>query len=175
MIVDRNGLCEYCNPASFQVIRLAKQTALMNYLNSRELNGTFTDIIVNEGLCGKERPDRVFEMEDKIVIVECDEHQHRDRECACEQIRMINIGQGYGGLPVYFIRWNPDHYSPLYDANDMEQLNKRYKTLADYIIDIKNGNVILPSGLISVFYMYYDEWDGIHNERWKIITGFENI
>jgi hypothetical protein len=25
---------------------------------------------------------------------------------------MVNIGQTFGGIPVYFIRWNPDDYSP---------------------------------------------------------------
>jgi hypothetical protein len=174
MITDSNGLCEYCNPSSFQAIRLAKQTALMNYLNSRELYGTSTDIIVNDGVCGKERPDRVFEMEDKIVIVECDEHQHRERNCACEQTRMINIGQGYGGLPVYFIRWNPDDYSTCGD-NKPEYISKRYKLLADYIFDIKNGNIILPPGLVSVMYMYYNGWDGLLKEEWKILLNYESL
>jgi len=114
-------------------------------------------------------------LDDKIIIVECNEHQHRDHECSCEQTRMINIGQGYGGLPVYFIRWNPDHYSPMNKMNEIEPLTKRYKLLADYISDIKNGNIILPRGLVSVIYMYYNDWDGIYNEKWMILSEFEKI
>jgi len=89
------------------ISRLAKQNDLMNYLDARDLKGVSTDIVIDKGECGKERPDRVYDFGDKIVILECDEYQHRDRQCLCEQTRMVNIGQSFGGIPVYFIRWNP--------------------------------------------------------------------
>jgi len=174
MILDKHNKCEYCQPEMFKIARLEKQNALMAYLDQHGIKGTSTDVIVNEGVCGKERPDRVFELEDKIVILECDEHQHRERNCACEQTRMINIGQGYGGLPVYFIRWNPDDYKTV-NNNDPETISKRYRLLANFLNDIMNNKIKLPNILVGAFYMYYDGWDGLSNEEWKHLLLFESI
>ena len=175
MILDKNNKCEYCNPEAFQISRLAKQNALMDYLDNRKLKGTSTDTTIDNGLCGKERPDRVYELPDKILILECDENQHRDRQCTCEQTRMVNIGQSFGGTPVYFIRWNPDDYSPMNDKKDPEILAKRHKLVGDYIRDIIKEKVDLPKALVSVIYMYYDEWDGITNEKWTTLSTFEAV
>jgi hypothetical protein len=169
MLLDKDKKCEYCNPEIFKTTKLAKQTALMNYLDLINLKGTSTDVIVNEGNCGKERPDRVYELDDKIIILECDEHQHKDRQCICEQTRMVNISQGFGGIPVYFIRWNPDIY---YSNNEPESLIKRHKLVGDFINDIINNRIQLPIALLSVIYLYYDNWNSLVNEEWKIITQF---
>jgi hypothetical protein len=174
MVLDRNNKCEYCNPEAFLSAKLAKQKALMDFLDARGLRGASTDSMVNGGDCGKERPDRVYEFPDKIVILECDEHQHRDRQCLCEQTRMINIAQGYGGLPVYFIRWNPDDYMPQNERKYPEPVSKRHKLVADYLSDIKNGNIKMPIAHVSAIYLYYDEWDGLHNESWKVLTEFDD-
>jgi hypothetical protein len=174
MVLDKNNKCEYCNPETFQSARLAKQNALMDYLDARGLPGTSTDVMVNNGDCGKERPDRVYEYPDKVVVVECDEHQHKDRQCLCEQTRMINIAQGYGGLPVYFIRWNPDDYNPANDKKEPELLTRRHKLAGDVIRDIQNGKMKLPcNGLVYAIYLYYDEWDGFANETWKVLLEME--
>jgi len=169
MLLDKDKKCEYCNPELYKRVRLEKQRALMDYLDLRNLKGTSTDIIVNEGNCGKERPDRVYELDDKIIILECDEHQHKDRQCICEQTRMVNISQGFGGIPVYFIRWNPDIY---YSNNEPESLIKRHKLVGDYIRDIINNKITLPVCLLAVIYMYYDNWNSLEDEEWKIITHF---
>ena len=154
----------------FQKTRLAKQNALMDYLNARNLKGSSTDTIINNGECGKERPDRVFELEDKILIIECDENQHKDRNCECEQTRMVNISQSFGGTPVYFIRFNPDDYS---SNKKPENIKTRYKLIGDFIQDIINNKIILSEALISVIYLYYDGWDKIINQKWNIIMSYE--
>jgi hypothetical protein len=114
-------------------------------------------------------------MGDKYVILECDEHQHRDRACECEQTRMINISQSLGGLPVYFIRWNPDNYSPANERKVPEALAKRHKLCGDLIRDISKGRVELPSNvLVSAIYLYYDDWDTLANECWQTLMLLEN-
>ena len=170
MVLDENNKCEYCNPEAFQTSRLAKQNALMDYLDNNNLKGNSTDIMVNKGECGRERPDRIYDFNDKIIILECDENQHRERQCVCEQTRMVNIGQSFGGTPVYFIRWNPDDYSPLNSRKQPENITNRYKLVRDFINNIKKNKIPLPKSLVSAFYMYYDEWDSVSNEEWKIIT-----
>lgn len=174
MILDKNGKCEYCDPVRFQTARLAKQNALMEYLDHRGLKGNSTDIVIDRGICGMERPDRVFDFDDKIVILECDEHQHRERQCLCEQTRMVNISQSYGGTPVYFLRWNPDNYTSV-DGKLPDLIAKRHKLVADYIRDIRDNKVKLPQGLLSVFYMYYDGWTGLSDTEWSIITPFQEV
>jgi hypothetical protein len=170
MILDKNNKCEYCNPEIFKRNQLVKQNALMDYLDNRNLTGKSTDRIINNGECGKERPDRIYELKDKIIILECDENQHNDRQCSCEQIRMVNIGQSYGGTPVYFIRWNPDDYLPENEKKEPEIITKRYKLLGDLLDSIIKGKMILPIALVSVLYMYYDGWSSFAEEEWKIIT-----
>ena len=172
-ILDKTDKCENCNPESFATARLAKQTALMDYLDSRGLTGDFTDRVVDGGVCGKERPDRVYDFGDKIIVLECDENQHQDRACLCEQTRMVNIGQSFGGIPVYFIRWNPDDYCC--DESDSEDampepLAKRYVLCANLIQDIKDGRHKTPNALVSARYMFYDGWTTLAESVWNILT-----
>lgn len=172
-MLDKDDTCENCSPGAWKSALLAKQKLLMNYLDSRDLSGEMTDRIIDKGICGKERPDRLYDFHDKIVILECDEHQHNDRACVCEQTRMINISQMFGGIPVYFIRFNPDTYTPKRDALSEDNLTKRYKTCGDFIKDIKDQRMKLPIALLSVIYLYYNGWSGLHEEEWNIITPME--
>jgi hypothetical protein len=171
MKLNKDGKCEYCRPATFKVARFAKQNALMEYLDARELVGVMTDKAIESGMCGKERPDRVFDFGDKIVIVECDENQHKDRERECELTRMKNIGQMFGGTPVYFIRWNPDGYT----CSEMvpETVGMRHKRLGDLLLSITEGREVLPSALVAVHYMYYDGWSLKSELQWDLLTAFE--
>ena len=173
-ILDKDNKCENCNPAAFATARLAKQNAVMDYLDARGLHGDSTDKIIDGGACGKERPDRIFDLGDKIIVLECDEHQHRERACICEQTRMVNIGQSFGGIPVYFIRWNPDDYSPANSRKKPEDVKKRHKLVGDLIDDIKADRVILPVALVSALYMYYDDWSSLAEEEWKVLTPFDD-
>jgi hypothetical protein len=145
----------------------------MDYLDGRGLKGVSTDKTVDGGVCGRERPDRVYDFGDKIVILECDEHQHQERDCSCEVTRMVNLGQTFGGLPVYFIRWNPDNYSPL-DNKKPEAIKKRYILCGDLIRDIQMGVTKLPVALVSVIYLYYDGWASLVEEKWKVISALES-
>jgi hypothetical protein len=172
MLLDENGRCEYCNPAAFVSTRLAKQHALMGYLDSRYLTGTSTDKILLDGQCGRERPDRVYELADKILVLECDEDQHKYRSCECEQTRMINIAQSYGGTPVYFIRWNPDKYNSETNCKQASML-QRYKVVGDLIQGIIESRIALPHCLMAVCYLYYDGW--ANTIDWSIVQALETI
>ena len=175
MILDLTDNCEYCNPNTFQSARLAKQNTLFSYIDQQKdlPNPQSTDTIIDNGNCGKERPDRVYDLGDKIIILECDEHQHRDRGCLCEQTRMVNIGQAFGGVPVYFLRWNPDDYSPENEKKEPEPLKKRHKLVGDLIRDIKNNKYNLPKALVSALYLYYDSWSSLVEEQWHILTKYD--
>jgi hypothetical protein len=171
-VLDKDNKCEYCNPEIIRKAILQKQKALFDYLDMKVLKGVSDDSVVQGGVCGKERPDRVYETDKYVIILECDEHQHKDRNCECEQTRMINIAQSYGGIPVYFIRWNPDVYKPVSGKSE-EGIKDRYNVLGNYLKKLINYNIELPHSLVSVFYMYYDGWGGIENEKWTPLIEFE--
>lgn len=168
MKVNKAGYCEYCNPQNARKF-LVKQTALFEYLDARGLEGFQSDSIIENGKFGKERPDRIYKLEDKIIVLECDENQHKARMKECEETRMLNIGQCFNGLPVYFVRWNPDNYKCI---GSPERIGMRHKILGDLIDNIQLNKVDLPRALVSVFYMYYDNWDGITNTKWNILMPF---
>jgi hypothetical protein len=44
----------------------------------------------------KERPDFLFDYGYYAVVLELDEHQHWNRDCECEQLRMMNIAETLG-------------------------------------------------------------------------------
>ena len=170
-LLDKENTCEHCNPASFASARLAKQNALMHYLDARGLNGDSTDRVIDNGECGKERPDRIYDLGDKILILECDEDQHKGRQCVCEQTRMVNIGQSFGGTPVYFLRWNPDNYSPQDEKKQPEVIAKRHTLAGDLIASIIAGKTQVPTNtLVSALYLYYDGWSTLADETWASLT-----
>jgi hypothetical protein len=173
MVLNKQNFCEFCDPITFATARLAKQNAVMEYLDAKGLQGESTDKMIDGGVCGKERPDRIYNFGDKVLDLEVDEHQHRDRACDCEQTRMVNIGQSFGGRPTYFIRFNPDDYSPENSRKLPESIEKRHKLLAELIKGIRDGKVELPNALVSAIYLYYDGWDGLYNTSWQVITPFE--
>jgi hypothetical protein len=179
MILDKEDICEFCNPDMFKNARLEKQTNLLNYLDKNTISDKIlfisTDCILEKGQCGNERPDRVYELYDKIIIVECDEHQHKDRPCSCEQTRMINISQNFGGKPVYFIRFNPDDYKTG-NGKDMVDIKNRYKYITSLIKDFIIGSQEnIPKTLLSVCYLYFDGWieDMKENIQWIPLLNFE--
>ena len=113
-ILDDKGFCESCNPNTAKRARLAKQREVEQYLHVQmpEYPPTSVDRIP-PGLhgCGdRERPDTLWERQDRVVILEVDEHQHQERNCACEQTRMINISQKIGMERTLWIRYNPDKF-----------------------------------------------------------------
>ncbi len=173
MILNEENKCIYCSPKKQSKCYLEKQNKLMHYLDSVNLKGESTDKMIDKGICGRERPDRVYDLGDKILILECDENQHFDRNCICEQTRMINIGQIFGGIPIYFIRWNPDEYIPKNKSANMENIKKRYELLSEFIKSIIENKVKLPDALVSSFYMYYDDWENILENEWEIFMTYE--
>ncbi len=170
-IISSNGLCELCNPETIKRVQLAKQNDLLAYLTAQELIPDTIDKQIDNGVCGKERPDFVYNFGHFILIVECDEHQHRDRNCECEQIRMVNIGQSFGGIPVYFIRFNPDDYKPLNPKKELVPIKERYAELGRIIKAFRDeAPTITPICLVCVVYIYYDSWDGMNKETWTVLS-----
>jgi len=56
------------------------------------------------GGCSKMRPDVFIDKFTHVVIIECDENQHKDT--SCENKRTMELFQDFGNRPIVFIRFN---------------------------------------------------------------------
>jgi hypothetical protein len=45
-----------------------------------------------------------------VLLLEYDEQMHSDRNKRCELVRMAEVSLGYGGRPVFWIRFKPDAF-----------------------------------------------------------------
>ena len=118
-IVDhKGGMCKTCSPTPSKAsrcgeIRMAAQ--LREWAECEDLPCLYTswnkqNPEADPNQCGKYRPDFVYAIEDeqRIVILEYDEHAHRHYPLRCELARQGELALGYGGRPVHIIRYNPD-------------------------------------------------------------------
>jgi hypothetical protein len=61
--------------------------------------------------CGYYRPDFSYEWDEGVLLLEYDEQMHSDRNKRCELVRMAQMYPGYGGRPLFWIRFNPDAFN----------------------------------------------------------------
>ena len=66
--------------------------------------------MADKAVCRQIRPDFTYELPGKVVIVEVDENQHKwaGYTPRCDLVRMQDIANSYGTMPMFFIRYNPD-------------------------------------------------------------------
>lgn len=153
------NLCNDCNEFFMSKVRLVKQTSLKQFLESNGVVITQYDRRVDGG-CSLKRPDIVVDCDSFIIVVECDEDQHSNYLCSCEQGRMVTLFNDFGGLPVCFIRYNPDSYT---DNCGIRVTTKspmaRQKRLLSLI---RSMQLHPPSAMLSAVYLYYDGEDGVN-------------
>jgi hypothetical protein len=169
------GLCDYCFDFGVNKNYLQKQNHTINFLqNNFDLKPILIDKTIDTN-CSLRRPDLVYDLKYLNLIIEIDEDQHKSRACQCEQLRMIEIHQSFGGIPVLFIRFNPDNYL---DNNGKkikdDNINKRYRLLLETIKGIQNKliheqNWTIP---LSVIYLFYDGYDKDNTQEIQIIDYF---
>ena len=151
-----DDLCVSCHPEK-QKIQHKKEQTVADFLTKTFPQQPFvrdkysTDI---KTCTGKYiRPDFVLAMDDKIIIVECDENQHESYPEECESTRMINLSMVYGGLPVIFIRYNPDTFRLNEDVQKVPQ-KKRLERLGGVL---KEHIERQPETFLHVDYLFYDD------------------
>ena len=129
-----------------------------------------SDKIIDNGVCGKERPDFLFEANSKghYVIVEVDEKQHSGNLEACECSRMVNISQSLG-MPTIFIRYNPDEYKVNKQRKDPSH-NKRMKTL-DLVV--RNAMKYKPenlTGFVMMKKLFFNEYNEANCNYYNVLN-----
>jgi EsV-1-7 cysteine-rich motif len=149
------GLCVSCNPeAKKRALRkehivemfLRKAFPYLSFIRDKSSGDIKT-------CTGKFlRPDFVLTLEDRVIIVECDEHQHWTYAEECEISRMINLTMVYGGLPVFFIRYNPDSFKV--DGESQKISTPKKHLLLKETIEATLEKE--PTSILDVTYLFYD-------------------
>jgi len=150
------GLCETCDPTVIQTRMKAKEIRVRTVLEDAGFK-FIHDRVLESYNCGRERPDFQIDCGTHFVYVEVDEHQHRSYACECEQTRMINLAE-VRGVPVTFIRYNPDLYDPI-KGQKMIRLEQREKKLVEWVQYAMDHHPSEMDAVCAVLYLFYDEYD----------------
>ena len=120
------------------------------WINNRAMDDT---------ACGKYRPDFRLDMEDRVVIVECNEHAHTGGyySASCENKRTLDIHGAANGKPVIIIAFNPDKKTA-----DNVPIGSSYPgTLARHqkLLEIVRQALEFPVtlGMLHVWYTYHGD------------------
>lgn len=96
-----------------------KESALKTYIDAAINDGVIPQytshdravaIGLDPSIYGSTRPDWVWVLHDRWIVLECDEDQHSSMAYSCERRRELQICNVAAGLPVFFIRFNPDAF-----------------------------------------------------------------
>lgn len=154
-MLNEISLCNDCNVWFEMKIEERKETQIRRILESDYKMCTNYDRIPYNS-CYKYRPDFWWDLETHIIILEVDEVQHKSYSCECEHSRMINITQDFGGIPVIWVRFNPDSYVDNKGVKHRKNLSGRMPNL---IKTLHRLELHIPDILFSVLYLYYDGFD----------------
>jgi hypothetical protein len=156
-VTSSKMLCYHCDIwFNNKPERLVKQNTIKRLLDAHNIFYYKSDLQLDEKSCGRERPDFIIinknlKNEPRALILEVDENQHKERDCVCEQTRMINIAESLG-MPTLFIRYNPDKYKPDQDFKQIKQ-QTRQKILIELL---KYDKILDFKCTIKVIYLFFD-------------------
>jgi hypothetical protein len=170
-VVNEEGICiNFClMEEKYKVYKKnikSKELRVYNILKSEFGEPDFYDKKI-ENSCFNERPDIVYDMKTHFVIVEVDENQHRkgsNYNPECEYKRMVNIFGSLGGIPVIFIRYNPDVHK---EEGKIVKLSKAKKEEV-LIAWVKKARDEIPKKMCNVVYLFYDDYDKSQTKFYKI-------
>jgi hypothetical protein len=117
-IVKKKGnSCKTCAPiaSSKARVREARMAATLEGWVKKGLIPMYnswnkTNPTADPAQCGRYRPDFAYEWAEGVLLLEYDEQMHSDRNKRCELVRMAEMYPGYGGRPLFWIRFNPDAF-----------------------------------------------------------------
>ncbi len=80
---------------------------------------------------------------------------------------MRNLGQQTGGLPVWFIRYNPDNYRNLHGQKRIsgESKHKRHLKVLEWLRYCMENSPEKNGDYVRAIYLYYDNWNGTCEQK----------
>lgn len=88
-----------------------------------------------------------------VVVVECDEDQHKHYDTTCELRRLAELWAACEGRPLVVVRWNPDGFRV---ARTPVEVSERVRLRA-LLEAVKAALATPPATPLSVRYLFYDE------------------
>jgi hypothetical protein len=109
------GYCLRCFVYKFPDVKISRNYKVKENHMTDFIKDQFKDEVMifdkQTGGCSKRRPDVCIDKFTHVVIVECDEYQHKNEEYnSCENMRTMELFQDFANRPIVFIRFNPDCY-----------------------------------------------------------------
>ena len=106
------GYCLRCFIFKFPTEKISRHYKVKENHMTDFIKANFNDEVMifdkQTSGCSKRRPDVYIDKFTHIIIIECDENQHRDT--SCENMRTMELFQDFANRPIVFIRFNPDKY-----------------------------------------------------------------
>ena len=171
-ILDINGFCvSFCSMIEqsklYKKYQKKKEMAIKNLLEKHIDIPLYMYDEKGDNGCSTSKPDFVYHLGTHILIIEVDEKQHKSyKNCgetkekseAIEKRRMYNLSSEFDGLPLIFIRYNPDNYrvnEKLMKTTDKQ----RHDLLIRWVKKCISYKTFFGYGIL-VKYLFFDE----HNE-----------
>lgn len=170
-VCNEEGVCyEYCVNTEKYTLRRKVWESHITAVLAKTIKRRFhsLDLPLNFS-CNTKRPDIVYDCESFFVIVEVDEKQHKAYGDQCETNRMIMIAQA-AGVPVIFIRYNPDSYLlPNGKKSDISD-SKRQRKLVSAVRELFYRPALSTAEYIRVVYLFYDGFDSNNDDSLEFET-----
>lgn len=169
------GYCLRCFIYNFPNDKIVRDYGTREAKVSQFIKETYTDLKITynkiiDGGCSKNRPDIFIDCLTHSIIIEVDEHQHKQKVYTpeCEISRINNLFTDLADRPIVFIRFNPDSYTnknnklikSCFEYTEDKGLPKANKTLQTRLNKLKklidvNLNKV-PTENITMIKLYYD-------------------
>ena len=109
------GYCLFCFINLFPNEKVSrnyktKEIAVSDYIKTEFLDMDWICDKQIYGGCSGRKPDMILDLGYQILIIEIDEHQHRNYDSSCENKRLMQLSQDLNHRDIVFIRFNPDDY-----------------------------------------------------------------
>jgi len=156
-ICNKDGICfEFCiNSDLFKRGKHLKEIRIQKLLETEIKQEMFSCDKIIDSSCNKKRPDIVYETPDHFVIIEIDEDQHSSYEKQCEISRMKEITFAVG-MPVFFVRYNPDDYKDSHNKKSKITKAKREEILLQWVKYTMKTPPNNENEFLRVVYLFYD-------------------
>ena len=110
-----NGYCARCYASLYPDKPMArniktKERAVVSYIMEKfpKYSWIFDKKIENGS--SLRRPDASILFDNRMLIIEIDENQHRSYDCSCDNKRTMELSKDIKHMPMVLIRFNPDCY-----------------------------------------------------------------
>ena len=147
-LLSDSGHCEPCDPTTTGT---RVERIVLQFQAAAGWHATQRNLQVNGGIVSAHRPDAVFRLQDRFIVLEVDENQHCRRDWLEEVQRMATIRQNFTD-PVVFIRFNPD-----VTRLNRQPLEHRIQELIAALNAVKWAPK--RTGRLYAIYLFYDRFD----------------